>query len=85
MDTDTKRTRLKWYHPYRLGLTGEYCAGILGGFGLGLVVMALLARDFLAGSGWGLVIIPGFAMIALGSGIQHHILQRRARNGNTDD
>ena len=85
MNAETKKTNLKWYHLRRLGLTGEYCAGILGGFGLGMVLMAYATRDYLIGSGWTLVVIPGFAMIALGSGIQRHIQQQRARDHNTED
>jgi stage V sporulation protein SpoVS len=50
-----------------------------------MVLMAYATRNYLIGSGWTLVVIPGFAMIALGAGIQLHIQQQRARDHNIKD
>jgi hypothetical protein len=79
------KNALKWYHIRHIQLTGEYCAGTIAGFGLGVVAMVYVTYDHLIGSGWTLAMIPGMAMITLGASIQLHICQQRTKDNNTEN
>ena len=63
----------KWYHLRRIRLTCEYCAGSIAGFGLGIVMMAWATSLNIIRAGWTWVVIPGFALISIGSYMALHV------------
>jgi hypothetical protein len=67
MDTKPDKIKLKWYHIRRLKLTGEYCGGLLAGFGMGIVTMASII-----GSHFVTLVIPGFLLISIGGFMALH-------------
>jgi hypothetical protein len=72
--------KLKWYDIRRLELTGEYCAGIIGGFGLGILCMGAL-DSHLSRPGWSLKLIVGLALIPIGSSWQRCLTRRKKELG----
>ncbi len=68
----------KWYHLRRVRLTREYCAGTIAGFGLGIVMMAWATGLNIIHPGWTWVVIPGFALISIGSYVALHVQRGRA-------
>jgi hypothetical protein len=66
----------KWYDILRPQLTGEYCAGIIAGFGLGITCMGSVGSH-VSDPGWILTVIPGFALIAIGGSWQQHLMRRK--------
>ena len=67
MDSKIPTKALKWYHPRRLGLTREYCGGIVAGFGIGIATIALAADHQDIRPGWTLVVIAGLVFMSIGS------------------
>jgi F0F1-type ATP synthase assembly protein I len=69
MGTKSNKTPLKWYSIRRMKLTGEYIGGILGGFGLGILIMA---GTFRSSDYWSLIMLLGLALAAIGPAIAMH-------------
>jgi hypothetical protein len=64
--------KLKWY-GIRLQLTQQYCAGVVAGFGLGVVTMACT----IGRPDWMVLLIPGFVLITIGSSWQGRLTHRK--------
>jgi hypothetical protein len=67
MNSEKPARMLKWCHLNNLGLTRNYCAGIIAGFGLGVVVTVLVGDLNVVHPGWTWIIIPAFMLISIGS------------------
>lgn len=71
MASEDEKIVLKWYHIRRVRWTGEYLGGLVAGLGLGIVIMAALARcDFLRDYPFsvqllGLVLMPVGVCVAM--------------------
>ncbi len=74
MDTKPEKIKMKWYHFPRFHITREYLAGIIAGFGLGIIIM-VWATDFEIKR---LIFILGLALMSTGSLIERHIHNRDA-------
>ena len=58
---------LKWYHLRCVRLTRDYVAGSIAGVGLGIVWMAWATDMHIIRPGFTWVVIPGMALISIGS------------------
>jgi len=85
MNTETDGMKRKGYYLRHPELTGEYFAGVIAGFALGIVVLICVSRDCLMGFGWMLAMICGFVLIAIGSSMHRHIRQQRAEDSSIKD
>ena len=72
-DNTQDEPELKLYHIRHVRITGEYCSGIIAGFGLGIVVASSSCCQSIPS-------FVGFGLIALGSAIGYRIQQERAMN-----
>ncbi len=72
MGDKQNESKLKWYHPRRLGLTAEYVGGIIAGFGFGIMIVAYVMIQNLIPPYWHLIMIFGLAFIPIGATIAHH-------------
>jgi hypothetical protein len=77
MGTKINKIPLKWYSIRRIKLTGEYIGGILGGFGLGIWIMAWTSRS---SDYWSLISFLGMALAAIGTAIAMHTQDRYAED-----
>ena len=85
MPNEKDKSVLKWYQPRRLGLTGEYCGGIIAGCGVGIAVLAyLMSIDFMPPY-WHHFIVVGLILMATGSGIARHSQRQHVANHDTHD
>lgn len=75
---DHESAQLRWYDVRRVRLTREYCAGIIAGLGLGIMVMGYV-DSFSACPGWTLKFILGMALIPVGSSWQYRLTCRKDR------
>ena len=77
MTSEKEKIVLKWYHPRCLGFTGEYYAGIIAGFGLGIVFMASVPNQYLIDPGW---IVAGLVLMCIGSFMARRIQDRKVND-----
>ncbi|MGD0516291.1 MAG: hypothetical protein ABSA26_02040 [Thermoguttaceae bacterium] len=75
MDSDSDKTKLKWYQMRRsrIRLTGEYCGGLIAGFGVGIMLMPLVTSSHFIR----LVFILGIALAITGDFIAMHAQRRK--------
>jgi hypothetical protein len=81
MNTQPKKIELKWYHIRRVVMTGEYCGGLIAGFGGGILIMVSVLRP----SGWSLLEVIGLGLIPLGASIAMHAQGRYVSGCEEDD
>ncbi len=74
MASDSQRQKVRWYHMRTTKLTGEYCGGLLAGFGLGCLLTAYLCHKEIVHAEPSIpfsFLILGSALIAGGSTIAY--------------
>jgi hypothetical protein len=71
------QTKWTWRDRVRSWLLGEYCAGIISGIGLAVVVLICTPANLLDGHRWVLAIAIGLAMIVIGSGMNRYLERRQ--------
>jgi hypothetical protein len=71
------QTKWTWRDRARLWLMGEYCAGIISGIGLGIVVLICMPADLLGDHRWVLAVMLGLALVILGSGMSRFFAERQ--------
>ena len=77
MSSENGKVVLKWYDPRRLGLTGEYWAGIIAGFGIGIVFMASVPNQYLIDPAW---LLAGLVLTSIGGFIAHESKTEKSMN-----
>lgn len=83
--TEADETKRMWRDGSRLWLMGEYFAGIITGFGLGIIVLICLPANLVVGFRWTLAVIAGFVLLVIGSSIHRDIRQQRAVDSSIKD
>ena len=85
MNTETKKAELKWYHIRRLGLTREYCAGTIAGFGFGIMILAFAVDHNVIPTCWNMIMVIGAILLSVGLSMEKHIQRQRAIKNNDEN
>lgn len=80
MDSGSGSLEAHWHY---VRPTRAYVCGVAAGFGAGVVTMAGLTHLGLIQPGWTPIVIPAFALIAVGSHLASRP-QRRCARGTAD-
>ena len=87
MNTETKKTKLKWYQMriFRFRWTGDYAGGIFEGFGLGIMMLAGAMMCDLIPQYWNTIFAVGAAILGTGACVTSYVQGRHGRNLDKKD